>query len=213
MLKLRRPRIRSSNFMGDTCIVKFKNEFQVNVKQADTSYGTATLVPGTWLPDIQIPTLAQYVALYNDCRIVKTTVRVTFTNIEESYSKSVGITQLPTGETAPVTPSATILFSEQPRTRSAYLGPLSSSRSVRTLMNTGSARTAAGTSIPMTNGGTVLSTADLTTTPTGFDLGHYYFNVWTQNNLAFGTTEVDGTDMRIQTYYTIQFMDRKQVTA
>lgn len=212
MLRIRRPRIQSANYMGDTVTVRFRNETQVNLKQLVANGGIAVQVPGNWLPDVDIPTLSQYVAQYESARVVRSTMKVTFTNVEESFSKSVGITQLPAGETVPVTPSATVQWSEQPRTKSAYLGPLPSSRSVKTLMNSGTLATAFGNRHFTTSLQDTLISSNLALPPQASPQARFYWNIWVQNSLA-GADEVDGTDLRIIQYYTINFFDRKQLTA
>lgn len=210
MLRVRRPRITTSNYIGDTVIVKFRNETQFNAKQAAADFGTSFTIPGNYLPDTDIPSLAQYVALYDSARIIRSTLKVTFTNIEATYSKTVGVTQLPLNATTGVTPSTTVYLSEQPRTRSVYLTPLSGSKSNATMLVSGSTKTAFGSNTVTTSQQDLLDTASMTTPAVGFDAWHW--DIWTQNVSGAGTLETAGTNVRVLQWYTIQFIDRKQPT-
>lgn len=212
MTRLRKRRIGTANFLGDQAIVRFKDEIQLNQKQLAAAFGTSYLVPGNFLPSLTLPTLSSYIAMYEKATIVRTTVKADFTNIEATYSKSVGVTQLPIEETN-VTPSATVYLSEQPRTKSAYLTPLSGSKSKAVIMNSGTSQSAWGTRTDRDD--TVLLTATMTTPPTNqADVQQpWWFDVWTQNVSGAGTLEAAGTNIRIQTWYTIRFYDRKQPTS
>lgn len=208
MSRARMPRISTANYIGDTVLVRFRNESQVNSKQLAASFGTALLVPGNFLPDVDIPTLSVYTARYNWARVTRSTIKVTFTNIEATYSKDVGVTQMPANDASPITPSATVYFSEQPRTKSSYLSPLAGSKSTATIMCSSNNIANEGSTIIKTSGQDIMPT----TAMTGGPITKWYWNVWTQNVSGAGTLETAGTNMRIITYYTIQFYERKDVT-
>lgn len=209
MLRVRRPRITSSNYVGDTVTVRFRNEIQANLKQLNTAFGVDQYVPGNYLPDTAIPTLSQYVAMYATARVVRSTIKVTFTNIEATYSKTVGVTQLPINDATMPPPSTTVYYSEQPRTKSVYLTPLSGSKSSATILSSGSTRTAYGSGTSVTSESDILSTNTLTTSPADA----WGWSVWTQNVAGAGTTETAGTNVRVLVWYTIQFLNRKQQAA
>lgn len=209
MSRARMPRITTSNYIGDTVLVRFRNETQYNVKQAAAAFGTTTLVPGNWLPDADIPTLSIYTARYNWARVTRSTIKATFTNIEATYSKDVGVTQMPVNDATPITPSATVYFSEQPRTKSSYLSPLSGSKSTATIMSSSNSKANEGSSVIKTAAYDLMPTTGMTTGPSY----KWFWNVWTQNVSGAGTLETAGTNIRIVTYYTIQFFERKDPTA
>lgn len=211
MLRVRRPRITTSNFIGDTAVVRFRNETQFNAKQAAADYGTSFTIPGNYLPDVDVPTLSQYIAMYDTARIIRSTLKVTFTNIEATYSKTVGVTQLPLNATSGPTPSTTVYLSEQPRTRSSYLTPLSGSKSNVTMLVSGSTKTAYGSNTVTTSQQDVLDTSSMTSPAAGFDA--WRWEIWTQNVSGAGTLETAGTNVRVLQWYTIQFLDRKQSTS
>lgn len=208
MLRVKRPRIRSSNYMGDTATVRFRNEYQFNQKQLAAGYATEFVYPGNFLLDDDIPSLSEYKVLYATARIIRSTLKVTFTNIEAAYSKSVGVSQLPLNDATLPTPSPTIYYSEQPRTKSAYLTPLSGSKSLATILVSGSTKTAFGNTTPSTSQNDQLSTTNLTNAPTD----SWSWSVWTQNVSGAGTLETAGTNVRVVAYTTIQFFNRKQQT-
>lgn len=190
-------------------IVKFKQEQQVNQKQLAASFDTDFFIPGNYLPNIDVPTLQFYADQYKFARVKRTSVVVTFTNVEATYSKDVGITQLSNGQTTNVAGSAVIYLSEQPRTVSAYLTPLSGSRSMKTLKTTGTSSTSWGNHFVTTAQHDILSTAALTTPPSQ----PWGYSVWTQNSSGAGTLETAGTNMRIMTFYTVEFLNRNEFTA
>lgn len=208
MLRVRRPRITTANYIGDTAIVRFRNETQFNAKQQMAAFGTSFTVPGNFLPDVDIPSLAQYIALYENARVLRSTLKVTFTNIEATFSKTVGVTQLPVEETTNVTPTTTVYLSEQPRTKSTYLTPLSGSKSMSTMLVSGSTKTGQGNNVISTSGGDEMLTSALATGPPV----KWFWDIWTQNVSGAGTTETAGTNIRVLQWYTIQFIDRKQPT-
>jgi len=209
--KLRRYRqlrgtvVRNVNYLGDRAIIKIRTELQFNHKQLNTGFGTSTIFPGNYLPDVIIPFLAQYIAMYSQARVSRSSVIVQFTNIEATFSKDVGITQLPLDQMAGVTPTSTVYLAEQPRTVSAYLGPLSSSKSYVKLMNSGTTASASGTGLTITAQNDVIQTSSLTSPP----FEEWNWNIWTQNVSGAGTTETAGTNMRIMLYYTMEFYNRK----
>jgi len=204
MLKMRTTFFPHPNYLGDRVIVRFRNEEQFNTKQQMAAFGTSLIIPGNFLPDTAIPSLSTYTAAYSEARVLRSSLRVTFTNIEDSFSKSVGITQMPGREQSGVTPSATVYLSEQPRTKSAYLTPLAGSKSSVTLFNSGRTATSFGTRTTVTAEEDVIQTSSITTPPTS----EWNWNVWTQNVSGAGTTEASGTNIRVISYYTIEFMDR-----
>lgn len=208
MTKVKRPRIRTSNYMGDTATVRFRNEIQVNQKQLAAAYATEYAVPGNYLPDVDIPTLNEYRTLYATARVIRSTLKVTFTNIEATYSKSVGVSQLPLNDATLPTATPTVYYSEQPRTKSAYLTPLSGSKSNVTLLVSGTTKTAFGNITPSTSQSDQIATSAMTTAPTD----QWNWSVWTQNVSGAGTLETAGTNIRIIQYYTIQFFNRQQQT-
>lgn len=208
MTRVKRPRIRTSNYMGDTATVRFRNELQANLKQAAASFAVEFPIPGNYLPDVNIPSLNEYRTLYATARVIRSTLKVTFTNIESTFSKSVGVSQLPLNDSTLPTASASVYYSEQPRTKSAYLTPLSGSKSSVTLLVSGTTKTAFGNITPSTSQNDQLSTSALTTPPTD----NWVWSVWAQNVSGAGTLETAGTNIRIMQYYTIQFFNRLQQT-
>lgn len=202
----RTQRIRGINYQGDRCIVKFRNVQQVNVKQ--TTGGSAIYIPGNVFVDTTIPGLTQYIQDYSFFRIMKATVSATFLNLEASASKDVGITLLPVSATALPTPTATMQWSEQPRTKSRFLTPLSGSRSLTRISMTGTTAMAYGNRTP--------TTSQQDRVPTGVPAGApgvpgqpWFFGVWAQDSLDPDAEEA-GTNIKIVTYYTVEFDQRNQ---
>lgn len=209
MTRIRQRVIPSANYVGDRAIVRFRNETQFNVKQADTAYGTTTLFGGNFFgEDVVIPTLPQWLALYTRFRVLRCSIAVTFTNIEATFSKDVGVTQLPLQVSTAPTPAPDIYLSEQPRTKSSYLTPLSGSFSRKRIFMTGTTGTAYGSNTAVTSDADKIPTSNPLLTPTNA----WRWSVWTQNVSGAGTTETAGTNIRVITYHTVEFLERKVLT-
>lgn len=205
--RVRTQRIRNVNYMGDRVLVTFKDEVQVNLKQTAVNFYASNSPPGNYLLSPNIPTLTQYVNQYQYCRVIKSTCKATFTNVEALASKDVGITQWAAGQTVGVGQSALNLLSEQPRTKSVYLSPLSGSKSTATLSMTGSLKTAYGNSTNTTSTADRLPTSALGTSPP--TPAFFTWLVWAQNVSGAGTLEANGTNIRIMMTYYVEFTDRK----
>lgn len=208
--KVRQTVVRGVNYVGDRAIVRFKQETQINTKQAAAAFATRTVIGGNYIgaAATSLPTFSNWSSLYNQFRVLKSTVVATFTNIEAAFSKDVGVTQLPLNATNTVTPAGDVYLSEQPRTKSAYLTPLSGSFSRKKIVNRGNTATAFGSRTAVTgNDDLILSSA-----PTALPAEDWSWVVWTQNVSGAGSLETAGTNIRIMVYYTIEFLQRIQVT-
>jgi len=206
--RVRVNHVRGINYIADRAIVRFKVEQDINVQQGDANYGVSTLYPGNWLPTEEIPTLGEWVGLYTYARVLKSTISATFTNIDVNLSKDVGVTQLQAGASSGAVPSATAFLSEQPRTRSKYLTPVNGSKCLATIRMTGNMATAYGDRTVSTAQKDILGTSALTSPPPL----PWRWNVWTQDNLGFGTAEPLGTNIRVIIFYTVEFLTRVQTT-
>jgi len=204
MPRLKKQHIKGINYIADRVIVHFRQEFDFNVKQAAVDFGTDFEIPGNYLSSDTVPTLSVYTTSYLHARVLKSTIRATFTNVEATYSKDVGVTQLPLNATANTTPSATVYLSEQPRTKSAYLTPLSGSRSLKTITMSGSTTTAFGDRTTSTAQSDLIPTGDLSSPPAE----PWSWSVWTQNIINAGAAEAAGTNVRCMVTYTIEFLQR-----
>jgi len=211
MPRVKTQRIKGVNYIADRVIVKFRQEYQINTKTADsgpTEYGTSFELPGNYLNSVTCPSLADYTEQYQLCRVRKSSVHMEATNIEATYSKSVGVSQLQVGTTAGPTPSATVFLSEQPRTKARYLTPLTGSFSRCKIGMSGSTATAYGDRTPSTAASDIMTTTDIAVGPSST----WFWSFWSQNNLAAGTAETAGTNFRVVIIYEVEFLERKQLT-
>nr|CRY97158.1 hypothetical protein [uncultured prokaryote] len=193
----------------DRCFFTARQEIQVRATQVMGTFGTQTIIPGNYLPNNSIPALQFYSNQYANCRIRKSTISCTFSNISgdvsgtsSPFSENVGITQLPLRIGTTITPSATVYLSEQPHTRSKYLSPGLGSRSACTLKKMGTTMADFGNNVVSTAADDWLGSA-LTTPPTQF----WNWAVWTQCNQA-NVTGGAQTDLRIIIRYHLEFFDR-----
>lgn len=188
-----------------------KNEIQYNSKQAALDYGTAITIPGNYLPDANVPGIVAASNNYTKARILRSTITVTFDNMETAKTKTVGITALPIGSTGTVTPSATAYLSEQPHSTSSYLTPLSGSKSTVILRYRGNTKMARGNAVASTSGDDTMNVGSLSTGLLTPPTEAWRWAVWTQNVSGAGTLEASGTNIRVVTRHYIEYFDRQQL--
>jgi len=208
MPKVRTQHIRGTNFVADRAIVSFRQQFDFNVKQAMAGFGTLNQIPGNSLESVTSPALAQWALAYGSFRVLKSKIKAVFTNVEATYSKTVGITQLPVGIATGPTPTATVYLSEQPRSKYRYLTPLSGSKSLGRVSAVGSTATAFGDRTASTAADDIQVTGAYATPPGDA----WSWSVWTQNVTGAGVLETAGTNIQVTVTYMVEFLLRKVPT-
>jgi len=208
MPKITKQHIRGTNFVADRTIVRFRQQFDFNVKQAMAGFGTLNQIPGNSLESVTSPALAQWALAYGSFRVLKSHLKCVFTNVEATYSKTVGITQLPVGIATGPTPTATVYLSEQPRSKFRYLTPLSGSKSLGRVQAHGSTATAFGDHTASTSANDIQVTGAYATPPGDA----WSWSVWTQNVTGAGVLETAGTNIQAVVTYTVEFLLRKVPT-
>lgn len=196
---------KTPNFQGDSLLVQVKYTNDTFTNRTTGTYFDGFTVPGNFFEEILEPQLAEHASDFKYCRVVKSTIVVTFQNIGSTQMKRVGITQLPEGVGLAQVPDwvANTSPAEQPRTVSTTLGAIGGNRAVRTLKATGTNMTACGDHSLFVYQAQI-TTGSLASVP-GFAWRWY---VWQGTEQNAGSSESTGTQLSVTVYYTVKFYDR-----